>query len=44
VRVLLTGVAGFIGRRVDETLVGEGHEVRGLDWTRDPTTWVIQIA
>ena len=30
-QVLLTGVAGFIGSRVAELLLGEGHSVLGID-------------
>ena len=30
-RILLTGVAGFIGSRVAELLLDEGHEVLGID-------------
>ena len=30
-RVLVTGVAGFIGSHVAETLLGRGHEVWGID-------------
>jgi len=36
VRVLVTGATGFIGRRVCEVLVEEGHEVVAL--SRDPET------
>jgi UDP-glucuronate 4-epimerase len=31
VRILVTGVAGFIGSRVAELLVAEGHQVCGVD-------------
>ena len=30
-RILITGVAGFIGSRVAERLLNEGHEILGLD-------------
>ena len=30
-RYLITGIAGFIGSTLAHTLVGQGHEVRGID-------------
>src|SRR6202453_2197929 len=30
-RYLITGIAGFIGSSLAHTLVGQGHEVRGID-------------
>lgn len=30
-RVLVTGVAGFIGSRIAEAMLGHGHEVAGID-------------
>ncbi len=30
-RVLITGIAGFIGSRIAEAMLGHGHEVAGID-------------
>ncbi len=34
-RSLVTGVAGFIGSNLAERLIGEGHEVIGVDCFTD---------
>lgn len=34
-RILVTGITGRIGANLAATLVGRGHEVRGLVWGRD---------
>lgn len=35
--ILVTGSSGTIGTRLCETLLGDGHEVRGIDWL--PNKW-----
>ena len=34
--VLITGITGRIGANLAASLIGEGHQVRGLVWPRDP--------
>jgi nucleoside-diphosphate-sugar epimerase len=35
-RILITGITGRIGGNLAAQLLGQGHEVRGLVWPKDP--------
>jgi nucleoside-diphosphate-sugar epimerase len=35
-KILITGITGRIGANLAASLVGQGHQVRGLVWDRDP--------
>ena len=37
-QVLITGITGRVGVHLAQTLISDGHQVRGLVWSADPST------